>query len=176
MRPHVQAWAGEGEHVRTWRQAFPPVLPEQPGLGVGVGGQGMLGGALWTGCPAGRQAIAWPWGRRGCERRGREAPSVWCLRGGGGGGGGGTLCVGSARWDRAASRFPAITRRICYRGLINEACGSADWLVHCVNWTAGERESQRRDSRVRIGVQLSLLQPGEDRLTSWAITSGEGRG
>lgn len=60
-------------------------------------------------------------------------------------------------WDRAASRFPAITRHICYCRFINEACGSEDWLGHCVNWTVGKKKSQKRESNDQVWVQLSLL-------------------
>lgn len=42
--------------------------------------------------------------------------------------------------ERAASRLPAITRCVCYCSFINEGCGNEDWLVHCVNWTVGEKE------------------------------------
>lgn len=78
-------------------------------------------------------------GRRGS---GQRDLSVWYLRVGG---------------ERAASRFPAITRHICYCRFINEACGNEDWLVHRANWTGGRKKSQKRESHVQVWVQLSLL-------------------
>lgn len=72
------------------------------------------------------------------------------------GGGEPSLHRGFARrWERAASRLAAITRRICYCGFINEACGSGDWLGHCVNWTVGEKTSQERQSHVQVCAPLS---------------------
>lgn len=134
-------WPGyAGVEVGMWASrmlGFHPVLQEKAGRGMGKGWAGVRravgGGTLCTGCPAGRWRwklrrrrwpCAQPWGRRRSESGGGEERdlSVWYLHIGG---------------ERAASRFPAITKHICYCRFINEACGSEDWFVHCVNWIVG---------------------------------------
>lgn len=82
----------------------------------------------------------------------KRLPSSWTLdalaqhgKAGGWGGvtqelGGRTCLCGicTSEGERAASRFPAITRHVCYCRFINEACGREDWLVHCVIRTGGK--------------------------------------
>ena len=72
---------------------------------------------------ASRTALGGGWG--GPVREGEGGLSVWYFLVGG---------------ERASSRLPAITRRVCYCRFINEACGNEDWLVQCVSWAVGEKE------------------------------------
>lgn len=101
-------------------------------------------------------------------------------RGGGpddGGGGEGGLSV----WylhvggERAASRLPAITRRICCCRFINEACGNEDWLVQCANWT-GEKKAKSGEGERGSDLCSTFTPPLDSRrLPPWPSLGGLGR-
>lgn len=118
---------------------FPPPSPRVSLLGENwvEGGDGGERGVLWTVCPARKASAVGISGADSLGRGGRggrgmewgEDLSVWYLHAG---------------RERAASRFPAITRHICYCRFINEACGNEDWLVHRANWTGGKKEKSEK--------------------------------